>query len=347
MSIHVKSQIASHRPWLRIRIALLATGAAWLGLSAGCAPPPGAPPLPAETSLAVALQAPSALAIVAGEKSLFTREALSVRIHECTSGKLALQTLRDKKVDFATTADVPAALAMCEDGEFLILAQIASDPESAILAAKRGNGIETQADLRGKRIGTQKGSAVHFFLHLFLAKYGMKDSEVVMCFLPIEELPAALAEDRIDACTLREPFLSQADQQLGKDSLVRFSEKNLYIRAEVLVARPDILAGKPDLARRLLRVLLSAEDYVKTHPAEAAQIVAAKLRLPAAPGVDLLAGKSFHVNLTQTLLSCLDEEMRWALETGVVPASHFPNSLKFIAPDPLHEVQSGRMSMIR
>lgn len=94
--------------------------------------------------------------------------------------------------------------------------------------ARRDRGIEEAADLRGKHIATQRGSAVHFFLHLCLVSHGLTEEDVTLSFMKGEELPAALAEGRIDAFSMREPYVSEASSLLG-ERVVIFGHKSIYL----------------------------------------------------------------------------------------------------------------------
>ena len=77
------------------------------------------------------------------------------------------------------------------------------------------------------KIATQRLSAVHYFLHLFLLKHDIEDAELE--FLKAEELPQALADGKIDAFSMREPFISEAHGLVGNNGIV-FRESGTYLK---------------------------------------------------------------------------------------------------------------------
>jgi len=84
-------------------------------------------------------------------------------------------------------------------------------------------------------VATQRASAVHYFLHLFLLRHGMSEDDVDLSFMKAEELPGALSEGTIDAFSMREPFIGEAKRLMGEQAVV-FSEPALYVKTFNLVA---------------------------------------------------------------------------------------------------------------
>jgi ABC-type nitrate/sulfonate/bicarbonate transport system substrate-binding protein len=119
-------------------------------------------------SIALSLEPMSALAVIADTEGFLRKEGLDATIKEYASGRLALQGMLKGEAEFATVADSPIIVSRFERDDFMLLATIASSDNEPKIVARRDRGIARPADLAGKRIGTQKGSAVHFFLHHFL-----------------------------------------------------------------------------------------------------------------------------------------------------------------------------------
>lgn len=155
-------------------------------------PPPAvhdAAPLP----LGLALQPTSALAIVAARKGLFRDAGLAVEIREYPSGKLALQGMQAGDCDLATAAAVPVMISVFDRRDFTVLASLANAHDANRIVARGDRGIEAPKDLRGKHLATQRGSALHFFLHLLLAKYGIDPGEMTR-FWPELQLTVELSQ---------------------------------------------------------------------------------------------------------------------------------------------------------
>jgi len=301
---------------------------------------------PAVVRLGVTLQPTSALVLIALQQGYFAAAGLEVQTTDYPSGKRALQEgLFKGRVDVASAADVPVALMGLERSDVRLLASIASVDDVNRIVARRDRAILRPADLRGKRIATQKGSAVHFFLYLFLLRQGLTTQDVTLSFLPAEQLPEALARGDIDAFSMREPYVSQAQGLLGDKTLV-FPAPGLYPQFELLLAQADLVRQRPEVARALLRGLLRAEQFAAAEPRRAAALVAARLR--AEPNAIAAVWPQFRlkVELTQALLLGLEGEAEWAMEAGLTPRRSLPDYLAMIYLDGLDAARPAAVTVI-
>ena len=214
------------------------------------------------------------------------------------------------------------------------------------IVARRDLGIHHPADLRGRRIATQRASAVHFFLHRFLAKHELSESEVKLLFMRAEELPVALAGGEIDAFSMREPYVTTARELLGGRAEV-FAAPGLYHQLEVLVASAKLVRNHPQRLPKLLRALVQAERYAARHPAEAIAITAAYLGVPKQKIEALWPTIKLRVTLDQPLLSLLESEARWAMESGVVETREMPKFRERLYRQALGEVDPTRVRLGR
>ncbi len=176
-------------------------------------------------TIGLAREALNALMLIAVEQGLFAQEGLEVTIIDTyPSGKRALRGLLAGEVDVTTTSEVPLVFQSFTRQDFRVVATIGSSENEPKIIARKDQGISSPKDLRGKRIATQKASAVHFFLHMLLVKYGLSTQDVHLSYKKSEELPQALYKGEIDAFSIREPFISQEKSLLGKNllSLIKY-----------------------------------------------------------------------------------------------------------------------------
>jgi taurine transport system substrate-binding protein len=89
---------------------------------------------------------------------------------------------------------------------FWILEDIAS---AEALVARNGSGVNTIADLKGKKVGTPFVSTSHFQLLYALQKAGVKPSEVQILNMRPPEIAAAWSRGDLDATFIWDPVLSQ------------------------------------------------------------------------------------------------------------------------------------------
>lgn len=286
-------------------------------------------------TVAVPMQLPSALLFLALEADGFRAHHLLVRPLPAVSGARALTELLQGRVDVTTVGDVPLALAAFERDDLRVLATISTGETDSVLAARTDRGLAGPANLVGRRIGTQRNSALHFFLHLFLVKHGIPQEEVEVVFLRAEELVPALLRGDVDACSLREPFISQA-RQAGGAQVQFWPEPDMQLRTELLVTLERVTREKPHALSRLLAGLVDAQHLARERPDQLVRAAARLTETPPDQTRELLAGLDLRVQLDQTLIVTLEDEARWT--AGAAPARPLPNYARLICPEPLRSV---------
>lgn len=297
-------------------------------------------------SLGIAMQPSSALLFVALDRGLFKRNGIEVELKSYPSGKRALhEGLQTGAVDMITTADVPAAFAAFKRDDFRIVASLFNADNVNRVVAREDRGIRLPSDLKGKRLATQRGSAVHFFLHLFLLEHAIAEQEIEHRFMKVEQLPKALAEDSIDAFSMREPYISETRELLG-DKAVVFDAPGVYEQMELLLISAELAQKRPAVVRRALSALLEAERFVQQSPAATVAILARRLGISEDAARALLPEYALRVELTQSLLLLLEDEARWALNNGFAEGD-MPDYLHILAPDILAGIAPERVTVIR
>lgn len=298
-------------------------------------------------AIALAMQPGSGLVMVALEKGFFKEEGLAVKVKSYPSGKRAVEDgLFGSKLDIATTADTPVAFAAFERSGYKVIATLCEADNIYHIVAKKKVGIVKAEDLRSKRISTQSKSASHFFLSLFLLKHGIRMSDVNLTYLKSEILPKVLAEGRVDAVSIREPYLSQAQKMLGKDAVV-YSAPGLYTQLEIAVASDTLILEHPDMVEKFVRAILRAEGYIKEHPQESMKLIAAYLNTPYTEFQHSAGQNQYRVSLSQSLIESLDDQGRWAINEKLVKADEIPDYGKFIDDRWLRKLKPESVTMIQ
>lgn len=298
--------------------------------------------------IALPMHPTSLLAHVALDQGYFAANGLDVTVRQYPSGKRALEEgLFSGRADITWANEVPIAFAGLQRGDFRVICTTLTADNVNRIIARRDRGIERPQDLRGKRIGTQKGSAVHFFLHLFLLEHGLAEGDVQVVFLKAEELPGALAAGKVDAVATRVPYISQGQALLGKNNSVIFEAPGLYDQVDVMVMRKDTLEKRPQIAFKALQAMLDAEAFVASHPRETYAIVANRLQVDPGNVEGALAGFRPNVALSQSLLVLLESEARWAIKAKLTDRTAVPDYLGLIDVDDLRRIRPEAVTIVR
>lgn len=314
-----------------------------------CAPEPSAEAprrLMTPVTMGVGLEPLSALAIVAETEDFFSRQGVAATVRKFPSGKLAMEALLAGDVQVATVAETPVVFDSFTRQDFRVLAIIGTADNEIRIVARKDRGIHSHGDLKGRRIATQEASSMHFFLHMFLINHGLMTKDVTVTYAPPEALAGMLVDGRVDACSTREPVISRVRAALGEKAVV-FEEPGLFVKYYLVVVEQRFLERNPGAARSILHALASAEVFAQEHLQEMTSAVARAIKIERAVLEHLWPCMDLRVRLSQSLLSAMEDEARWAMSSGLVKAAVAPNYLRLVHPNALLDVKPAAMGIIR
>ena len=123
-------------------------------------------------------------------------------IRGTASERARLDALIAGGAQFATSADVPIALAGLADQKVSVVATIGYSTRNIRVVARKDSGVYNPGDLKGKTIATTRGGGPLFFSHKFLKRYGMDVSEVnlISSLNPNDMVTARIEKSAVVKC---------------------------------------------------------------------------------------------------------------------------------------------------
>ncbi len=290
---------------------------------------------------------PTALVWIAEDQGYFSENGLSSVFHKFDTGAQAVDAMLSGESDVAVgIGELPVVSRILEGSKVRVLASMARS-ENIKIVARKDRGIAEGADLKGKKVGTTRGTAAEFFLGRFLEIHGLSIQDVTLVDLKTPaEWVEAVAEGSVDAVSTAEPYATQAGERLGENAVVwsAHSGQPLYGMA---VATAEWLATQPDVAKRFLRALAQAEDYAVQHPAEAQAIVQKALDLDPASMPEVWERSQFSLVLDQALIAAMEDEARWLMANGFAAETTVPDFLDYLWVAGLEDVRPEVVNIIR
>lgn len=142
-------------------------------------------------------------------------------------------------------------------------------------------GIQTLADLKGRRIGLEPSSVGALMLAELLRVAGLRKDDVQLLPISIDQQLAAWQRHQVDALITYEPLAAQLQAQGAIRLFDSRQIPNTII--DVLAMRRDVLDERHAHAvRHLLQAHFRALDHLKRSPQDAAYRMSRHLDLPAA-----------------------------------------------------------------
>ncbi|GAH39922.1 unnamed protein product, partial [marine sediment metagenome] len=107
--------------------------------------------------------------------------------------------------------DAPVIFALASGARIKVIGVNRSDPYGTAVLVRPDAVLKSATDLKGKRIGTTRGSIGHFVTLKALDAAGLPPDAVSFRFLPPADTMLALATGSIDAWATWEPYTALAE----------------------------------------------------------------------------------------------------------------------------------------
>ena len=286
------------------------------------------------------IQPSNALLMVAKDEGFFEGEGIDVQLVEFTAGKFALQALLAGSLDLTVSGEVPVMYSSLQGSQLYVITQVVEETknEVRVVAMKDGNLDTPEKYFKAKkrRLATSFGGGAEFYTYNFLRKYGIKDVEMIS--QRPEDMPVSLQSKTVDAVAIFEPFAFFAEQILGNKTIT-FKDDSLYSELFVLSAKREWVEANPELVEKIIRALVKSSEFIEKNPEESKMIVAKRTKLDKSAVDSIWDNFVFRPVLNELLPNYLNEEAKWAKETGkVANGTKIPDFNSYIYSSPLRKV---------
>jgi len=190
------------------------------------------------------------------------------------------------------------------------------------LVGKRSAGIASVADLKGKRIATIPNTSSGYFLHMLLKSAGLTDADVIIeRILPLSDMAKALADGRVDAVTIWEPYMEAAAMAIGDDA-IEFGGKDIYREIFNLNTTAANIADpekRPKIVA-FVRSIIQAAENIRAEPSVVWPLVSAASGTPLDMVERAWPHQAYPAKLAPDLLDVMAEEEQWLAKQDNRPA---------------------------
>lgn len=220
--------------------------------------------------------------------------------------------------DIATNAETQILRESLNNPDLRIIATVTESFYR--LVARKSAGINTLADLKGKRVMLPRNTSANYYLVAMLATVGLTEEDVTVVSLPPDEgdvlgmtkMSDALLAGEVDAISIWEPEPDDALKQLGDDGIM-FQDRSVYREVFNLHARASDLADPTKRAAivEFIRAINKANEAMKADPTPHWQHVSSV----AGWTLDEIAvgwpEMEFPLHIVPDMLDVLETEEKW------------------------------------
>lgn len=188
---------------------------------------------------------------VAEERGIFEDNGVDVKITNFATDDQINAAFAANRLD-GTNIATHTALRFAASGLpiKIVLLEDQSTTADAILA---GPGVESIADLRGKKVAYEEGTTSDILLQYALKQNKMTIDDVKKVPIPAADAGTAVIAGRVDAAVTYEPYLTTALEQDKGFKLIYTAGENPGLVGDVFVVTEETLDQKPGQIAALLR----------------------------------------------------------------------------------------------
>jgi NitT/TauT family transport system substrate-binding protein len=260
---------------------------------------------------------------IAQEKGYFKKYGLNVEGIAFESTNQMVQALVNGDID-ATAASSIEVIALVEQNSpnlLKIYLTLVFDKDNAFhsILVPLNSKIQTLAELKGKKIGTNPGSTSQSWLEIVLSRFFDPKKDLQIIQLEPRLQLQALSAGQIDALYTVDPVVAQA-QVKGLARVLIKGPENEYMFTPMATGggavSQRLIQNNPEAVRNLIRAMNDAVDFMRTNESESRQIIArdTKLESNVTAKLDLL--RFWKIN--ETDLKVVQRYLNFLVETKVL-----------------------------
>lgn len=244
----------------------------------------------------------------------------------------------------ATFAELPFLLASANRQDLRVVAVITSANSMGVLA-NRSAGIQSAADLSGKRVGFPQGTSATYVFESYFAGQGNLD-RITSVNLPPPQLQPAMSRGDIQAMVIWQPFLERAKQERPDDYFYLPGSQEAFRVIMLVVSTQANIDRDPKGIDLILRGLIQAEEALSSGSPEVMQRLQELTNLNGDTLQSILPLFRFRVVLDDEIIQTWKQLAVWANAKGMVPAEVMQcNWLQYIHTDALRKIDSSRVKL--
>lgn len=213
----------------------------------------------------------------------------SLKWVEFPAGPQILEALSVDSLDIGFTGDTPPVFAQAAGKDIWYLGLEPPKPASSALLVPPASTIRTLADLKGRRIGFQKGSSAHYLVLRALDKAGLQWSDITPLYLTPSDARAAFEKGALDAWGIWDPYYAAAEidsrARVLSTGLGLSSNNSFYLGSKALTRQPIVL-------KALFAALTDADAWSRANLPQTARFLSEATGVPLAGTLRFLARRT-------------------------------------------------------
>ena len=211
------------------------------------------------------------------EEALET-EGYTVEWKEFTHGNTLMEGLATGHIDFGHAADGPGIFAQAGNKPIVYVGADLPNPEGVGVLVHKDSGINSTADLKGKKIGALKGGNHHYLAILAAEEAGLSVDDIDWVYLQdAAQMRTAFETEKIDALATYDPFFAGTEIDLDTINLTEGKDYD-YPNRTFYFANDAFNEANPELVQTILDALDKSDQWANDNKPEVVKLISEDVR---------------------------------------------------------------------
>ncbi|MEY8352672.1 ABC transporter substrate-binding protein [Lachnospiraceae bacterium 54-53] len=260
---------------------------------------------------------------VAKKKGYFEAYGIDAEISNFAYGIDTVNALLVDQSDTALAADYALVNSLGKGNMAVVSSLTRTNEKSAqkTLLFVRDT-ISSSGDLKGKKLGVQKGTVYEYVWAKYLEKNSIDPGEITYVpFSTPDEAIVSLQNGDMDAVWIGGALATKFSELEGIKTLGNVLDSGVNISAYLLLDR-TFAEQNPDVAAAIIKAINDGINYIPGHEEETAKIAFQELKLPEESVLEDLQYTNYDLGFTQEDYDHLQDIKNWSEEHGILTDSY-------------------------
>ncbi|AOH52801.1 ABC transporter substrate-binding protein [Peribacillus muralis] len=226
---------------------------------------------------------------------------------EFPAGPQLLEALNVGSIDFGHTGEAPPIFAQAANAPLVYVANQPANPAGEAIVVQKDSPIKSVKELKGKKVGLNKGSNVHYLLVKALEEAGLTLDDIKPVYLPPADARAAFEGNQIDAWVIWDPFLSAAELELKAKTIQ--NGEGLVANREFFLAT-ETFAEDEEALNIIKEEVIKIDKWIEENPGDVAEFLSPEIGMSVEALEKTLKRKKY--GLEEISDSVLDDQQKIA-----------------------------------
>lgn len=203
---------------------------------------------------------------------------ISVEWAQFAAGPQLMEAMNVGKIDVGSVGETPPIFAQVAGAKLVYIASgKPGNGEGSAIVVPTNSPIRSLADLKGKKVVFQKGSASHYLLVKALEEVGLKYSDIQPISMPPIEASSAFAQGKIDAWVTWDPYLAMVEKA-GSARILR-NATGISTQGGYYMALRTFATENPELVRIILEEIDKVGKWADANHQDVKELLLPVLKL--------------------------------------------------------------------